>query len=351
MSDAMAPQVSPIDLAACRELMRGGSRSFFAASLLLPRAVREPACALYAFCRIADDEIDASGGSPHALEALRLRLDAVYRLAPTPHPADRALAAVVHRYHIPRALPEALLEGFAWDAQGRRYETFDDVCDYAARVAGAVGAMMALLMGVRGAEPLARACDLGVAMQLSNIARDVREDAAMGRLYLPCAWLRDDGLDPDAWLADPQPHPAIERAVLRLLAQADALYRRVDGGVARLPLPCRPGINAARRLYAAIGHEVRRRGPQAWHSRAVVPASRKAWLLAQAVVQLWPRGAGTAPPLPANRHLVHAAASAPPPLDDRPAVLDRTAWVIDLFDRLERQERARYPLRRPVRAS
>ncbi len=347
----MAPLVSPLDLAACRELMRGGSRSFFAASLLLPRTVREPACALYAFCRIADDEIDASGGSARALEALRTRLDAVYRLAPTSHPADRALAAVVHRFHIPRVLPEALLEGFEWDAQGRVYETFDEVCDYAARVAGTVGAMMALLMGVRGADAVARACDLGVAMQLSNIARDVREDAAMGRLYLPRAWLREDGLDPDGWLADPRPHAAIDRAVHRLLAEADALYRRVDGGLAHLPLPCRPGINAARRLYAAIGHEVRRRGHQAWHSRTVVPGSRKAWLLAQAVVQLWPRRGGAEPPLPANRHLVHAAASAPLPLDDQLAVTDRTAWVIDLFERLERQERARYPVRRPARAS
>ena len=98
---------------------------------------------------------------------------------------------------IPRALPEALLEGFAWDAAGRRYETLDEVEHYAARVAGCVGAMMTLVMGRRDPAILARACDLGVAMQLTNICRDVGEDARAGRLYLPLAWLRDNGIDPD----------------------------------------------------------------------------------------------------------------------------------------------------------
>ena len=120
--------------------------------------------------------------------------------------------------------------------------------------------MMALLMGVRTPEGLARACDLGVAMQLSNIARDVGEDARMGRLYLPQAWLVEAGIAPDARLAAPVFSPALGAVVRRLLDAADALYRRVDAGVARLPLACRPGINAARFLYAEIGHEVARSG-------------------------------------------------------------------------------------------
>ena len=120
-----------------------------------------------------------------------------------PMAADRALASVIARYAIPRAVPQALLEGFAWDREGRRYETLADLTAYAARVAGTVGAMMALLMDERRPEVLARACDLGVAMQFSNIARDVGEDARAGRLYLPQEWLREAGLDPEAWLAAP----------------------------------------------------------------------------------------------------------------------------------------------------
>lgn len=105
--------------------------------------------------------------------------------APQPSPADRALAAVVVRHGIPFALFEALLEGSDWDTAGRRYETLADLEACAARAAGSVGAITALLMDARGVEAPARACDLGVAMQLSNIARDVGEDAAAGRLYLP----------------------------------------------------------------------------------------------------------------------------------------------------------------------
>ncbi len=101
---------------------------------------------------------------------------------------------------MPRALPEALLEGLAWDAQARRYATLSDLYDYSARVAAAVGAMMCVLMGVRDADALARACDLGVAMQLTNIARDVGEDARERRLYLPLDWLAEAGIDPDAFL-------------------------------------------------------------------------------------------------------------------------------------------------------
>jgi phytoene synthase len=204
--DALAVTSAAADLAACRELLRNGSRTFLAASLLLPRAVHEPACALYAFCRLADDAVDgadASGDTTSAVQRLRERLALAYAGTPRPLAADRALADVVARFAIPRALPEALIEGFEWDATGRRYDTLQELSDYAARVAGSVGAMMSLVMGVRSAEAVARACDLGVAMQLSNIARDVGEDARMGRLYLPRQWLREAGIDADAWLAQP----------------------------------------------------------------------------------------------------------------------------------------------------
>lgn len=323
------------DLAACRAQLANGSRTFLAASLLLPRAVREPACALYAFCRLADDAVDNGDAKGDAVAQLRDRLARLYRGQPHAEPADRALAAVVQRFAIPIELPEALIEGFEWDADGRRYDTVDELEAYAARVAGTVGAMMALLMGVRDAAALARACELGVAMQLSNIARDVGEDARNGRLYLPRRWMHEAGLDPEGWLAAPAFDPRLAAVTRRLLRHADALYARVGAGVARLPLACRPSINAARYLYAAIGHEVERRGLDSVSARAVVPRRRKALLLARALVALAPSArAGAAPPLPATRFLVDAAASARPPVP-----LDGAAWVIDLFERLERRDR------------
>jgi 15-cis-phytoene synthase len=343
-----ASAISDDDISACRAMLHEGSLTFFAASLLLPRNVRDPASALYAFCRLADDVVDQSGGDANAVAQLRARLDGVYAGQPLAEPADRALAAVVARFGIPRALPDALIDGFSWDAEGRRYETLDELYDYAARVAGTVGAMMALLMGVRSPQGLARACDLGVAMQLSNIARDVGEDARMGRVYLPRLWLREAGIDADVWLGNPVFTPALGSVVQRLLEAADVLYRRVDAGVAQLPPGCRPGINAARYLYAEIGHEVARQGCDSVSRRAVVPSSRKAWLLTRSLAPVTAAPANAAPVLPAVQYLVDAAVAAPSPVP-KPAAAppwwnlqERVIWVIALFERLERADRSRY---------
>ena len=329
------------DLEACRTMLANGSRTFLAASWLLPQRVRRPACALYAFCRVADDAIDSAppGAVDAALASLRSRLDAAYRGQPADDPVDRAFHAVVRSHAIPRELPEALLDGFAWDASGRRYETLGDVLDYAARVAGAVGAMMALVMGARSAAALARACDLGTAMQLSNIARDVGEDARAGRLYLPLDWLRDAGIDADAWLAAPKFDARIGALVARLLECAEGLYARAAAGVAELPPDCRVGINAARYLYAEIGREVGRRNCNSVDSRAVVSRRRKAALLGRSMLALRPRRGQSTPALPSNRFLVDAAVAARPP--QREERSGRLVGLIDLFDRLERKDALR----------
>jgi phytoene synthase len=266
----------PADLAACRALLSNGSKSFHAASFFLPRAVRQPAAALYAFCRIADDAIDdCPDDQAVALAQLHARLDRIYAGDPDPDPVDRAFAGAVKRFHMPRELPEALLDGFAWDAEGRTYETISGVLDYSARVAAAVGAMMTALMGVRAPNVLARACDLGSAMQLTNICRDVGEDARNGRIYLPLDWLREAGIDPEAFLADPRFTPALGEVVKRVLdAGRHPLQTRRDRH-RQAARGCRPGIYAARLLYAEIGHEVARNGYDSVSRRAVVPGSRK----------------------------------------------------------------------------
>ena len=164
----------------CREAIREGSYSFHAASKLLPADIRDAALALYAFCRVADDEVDFGDNKPAAVLALRDRLDLAYAGRPRNAPADRAFAALIADYDMPRELPEALLEGLAWDGMERRYATLSDLRAYSARVASAVGAMMCVLMRVRDPNALARACDLGVAMQLTNIARDVGRGCTRG---------------------------------------------------------------------------------------------------------------------------------------------------------------------------
>ena len=306
------------DLKACERLMRGGSKTFFAASKVLPDRVRGPATALYAFCRLADDTIDVHsaehGGPAGAMAHLHERLSRLYAGRPAAVDADRALAVVVRRFGIPRALLLALLDGFEWDMVDRRYETLADLHGYAARVAGTVGAMMALIMGARSATALARACELGVAMQLTNIARDVGEDARLGRLYLPRDWMREAGLDPDAWLRNPVFTPALGSVVQKLLRHADELYHRAELGLAELPRDCRAAIQSARLVYAEIGREVERAGCDSVTRRAVVSSRRKLALVARAslaAVRL-PRRArlddGELLPLPAIAFLVDASA-------------------------------------------
>jgi phytoene synthase len=327
------------DLAACRELLASGSRTFYAASYLLPAGVRDAATALYAFCRLADDAVDGGADAAAAHAALSERLERAY--AGRALPADRAFAAVVHGYGIPIALPQALLEGFRWDAEARRYQTLDDLTAYATRVAGTVGAMMALLMGAREPAVLARACDLGIAMQFSNIARDVGEDARAGRLYLPLEWLAEAGIGAAAFLAAPRHTPALGSVVGRLLAVADQLYERAGTGIGELPLACRPGMQAARLLYAAIGAEVRRRGLDAVTGRAHVGAARKAELLARAVVAgLTPAVADASPTLPAARFVVDAAVAGTNASPARLRLSDRVIWMLELFERLEQREAA-----------
>ncbi|MDO9427186.1 MAG: squalene/phytoene synthase family protein, partial [Methylobacterium sp.] len=138
------PHAGAADHAACRAAIRTGSRSFFAASALLPPSIRRPAYGLYAFCRLSDDAVDdvAASGRPPAVARLRMRLARAYDGQPVDAPADRALADIVADHAIPQALPAALIEGLAWDAAGQRYETLADLTAYAARVAASVGAMM-----------------------------------------------------------------------------------------------------------------------------------------------------------------------------------------------------------------
>lgn len=316
------------DRRACREILRHGSKSFYAASLLLPSDVRDAAAALYAFCRVADNAVDEKDGSdptatPDVLAELDRRLDAVYSEDPLSGPVDRAFRSVVREYAIPRAVPAGLLEGLRWDEEGRRYEELSDLYGYAVRVGSTVGVMMTLVMGRRDAETLADAAELGMAMQLTNICRDVGEDARRERLYLPARPLRDSGVQIEAWLARPALRAEIAESVARLLEDADRLYARSWEGIARLPAQSRPAIRAASLLYAEIGNEIRRGGFDSVNRRAWTTRRTKLAILARAALSARvPRSAfpgaagavddadlGSDPARQAASELVHAASN------------------------------------------
>lgn len=306
--------IDPKDLDHCRDAIREGSYSFHAASKLLPAHVRDPALALYAFCRLADDEVDFGEDKPAAVLALSERLECAYQGRPRNNPTDRAFTAMIEEFDMPRALPEALLEGLAWDGMERRYASLSDLRSYSARVASAVGAMMCVLMRVRDEQALARACDLGVAMQLTNIARDVGEDARERRLYLPTDWLEEAGIDIEALFANPRPSPRLKKLTKRLLTEANKLYLRSEPGIGRLPLVARPGIFAARHCYDAIGRNLARMDHDSITTRATTTGGHKMRLLGLSVVRAaWASVTPESPviyarPLPETAFLVSAAA-------------------------------------------
>ncbi|MCL4144836.1 UNVERIFIED_CONTAM: hypothetical protein GTU68_040721 [Idotea baltica] len=238
---------------------------------------------------------------------------------------------------MPKALPDALLEGLAWDAQERRYADLSGVRSYSARVASAVGAMMCVLMRVRDADALARACDLGVAMQLTNISRDIGEDARAGRIYLPLNWFDEAGLNVQDFLNNPQPDPAIKRMTSRLLAEAHRLYLRSEAGVPALPRGSRMGIYAARFIYDGIGKQVRRSGLDSITQRAHTSKAQKVGWMGQAILRsglsmVTPRSPVLhARPLDEVAFLVDAASR-----QGRP--VGRTAALLNVLAQLQQRE-------------
>jgi 15-cis-phytoene synthase len=345
----------------CEAQMRHGSKSFYAASRLLPKRVRADATALYAFCRVADDAIDLApnaSAQAAALAHLHERLDHIYRAAPLAYAEDIMLAPVVLQHEIPRALLEALLEGFAWDAQVKRYETLDDLHEYCARVAGTVGVMMALLMGVRETKALNYAAELGTAMQLTNIARDVGEDARAGRLYLPKQWLREAGIDVTAWMQKPTVNTSICDTTERLLKVSDRLYHHAKQGIGKLPGDCQFAITSAAEVYAQIGVQVRQNKLDSINHRAIVSTRRKLALIARSALQskfarllAFGRVAANCNTdvEDANKFLVDAVKNAPSlagvggyirsVLPKERSFYGRTVWLFELSERLQERDR------------
>ncbi len=332
-------RLSVEERAHCVAAMRHGSTSFHAASLLLPTRIRLPARALYAFCRAGDDTVDLNTNGDCAANRLLARLDDIYAGQPGDITSDRAFAALVRAWSIPHAVPAAMIEGFQWDEAGRRYETLDALLDYCARVAGTVGVMMAILMGRRDHVVLARAADLGLAMQLTNIARDVGEDARQGRVYLPLDWLEAEGLSADQLIDRPRYTAALGNVVARLLAAADSYYARAVTGLASLPADCRPAILAAALVYREIGRGVAANGFNSVDDRAYTTSATKLRLAARAVGGwAFTSAIDEAPAHASTLFLVEAAAIATrKPLRGFDAKVDRAMELLTLLGTRERE--------------
>jgi phytoene synthase len=291
-----------------RLIIRRGSKSFAQAARLFDADTRASVYMLYAWCRHCDDAIDGQEAGfartdcspiPVAVRLAQIREHTLAALAGrAEQTVYQALAHVVMKHRIPHRHPLELLDGFAMDASGRTYSSADDTLDYCYHVAGVVGVMMAMIMGVRDGSALNRACDLGIAFQLTNIARDAIPDAEAGRLYLPGQWLDEAGVRPLKVTAS-ENRGRILAVVERLLDLADDYYASAQCGLSALPLRAAWAVATALSIYREIGQEVRRRGVEAWDERISISKRRRLTGMAQgglaALMTRSPRGVLSAP--------------------------------------------------------
>lgn len=264
-----------------------GSRSFRTASRLFDRTLREDVWQLYAWCRHCDDEIDGQdhghGGTALSGIERQARLDRLRRLTaralagePVDEPAFAAFQRVALRHKLAAEWPLALLDGFALDVEAHDFEGLEDVLGYCWGVAGVVGVMMATIMGSRDQQVLRRAQDLGIAFQLTNICRDVAEDARNGRVYLPAAWLRQAGIAPTPeGVLGAIGDEALFGVVRELLALADQYYASARVGLRHLPFRAALAVAAAQGIYREIGLVLLDRGAGGLARRTVVSRPRK----------------------------------------------------------------------------
>lgn len=274
---------------AASAIIRRHSASFSLASLLLEPLSRRRAHVLYAYCRRADDAIDlvAPARARGELDRLRSELGDVYAGASLMDPVASEFQRLVFEVGLPREYPDALLQGFELDVLGGRYATLVELYRYCWCVAGSVGAMMCHVLGAPSSPPIVHGVHLGMAMQLTNVCRDVAEDWSRGRLYVPTELLPGwESLGSSLGTLPPTPEQQrdLSQAVRRLLDAAEVFYRSGDAGLPSLPWRARVAVGTARRVYSAIGQRLLAGGADVSAPRVFVPASHKLWYTARAAL-------------------------------------------------------------------
>ena len=310
MTDATGPADRAATVAAARAIIAEGSKSFAAASTLFDRRTRERAWLLYAWCRRCDDLADGQElghgmtrvADPAArLAEIRDRSEAALAGRPVADPAFAALGLVAAETRMPRRFVDDLIAGFALDAEDWRPRSEADLLRYCYHVAGVVGCMMAVVMGVDPADEvtLDRACDLGLAFQLANIARDLMEDDAGGRCYLPVEWLVEMDIPPGQHMKPPF-RKRLTVLARRLTDRAAAYEASARGGTPALAYRSAWAVLAAAGIYGGIARKVAARGEHAWDHRVTTSRAEKLGLVARAAAQAAGRRRYLGTPRPAD---------------------------------------------------
>ncbi len=269
--NAASTPAPPDAWGACSASARAHGRTFYLASRFLPPPRQKAIHAIYAYCRIADDiadrspDIAAAAGGLNAWEA---------QISHPTDPVALAFAAVREQYGIPDAPVRDLLAGVRMDLNPAHYETWDDLRRYCYHVAGTVGLMTAPVLGCQQAAALPHAIDLGIAMQLTNVLRDVGEDASQGRLYLPLQDLARFGCDPESILGG-RPNGQFRQLLAFEIDRARAIYTQARLGYPALSPSGRLTALAGERLYATILTRIEENDFDVFNTRAHVSTGRK----------------------------------------------------------------------------
>ena len=317
-------------------LTRQYARTFYFASALLPPAQRKHAYAIYAFCRTADSLVDEAKEG-YTKEDIQARLSALRRFVQAPHtfvpdyPWTRAFQETLSSLAIPVYLFVELLNGVEMDLYKSRYATFAELYLYCYRVAGVVGQMMCYVYGLRDEASLSYAEKLGVAMQLTNILRDVGEDWQRGRLYIPEETLRQFGVS-EAEIGAGQATPAYEALIRDQIEQARAYYREAAPGIARIPsAPVRLTTLVMARLYEGILDKLEKHPAQNLTQRTALSRLEKYLLTGQTFLGVTPVGSK---PLPAFYQIAVALLLLLTPFAVVDTLTGAFAWMMGVSDSL-----------------
>ncbi|HEY8446590.1 MAG TPA: phytoene/squalene synthase family protein [Thermomicrobiales bacterium] len=272
-TDGDHPAIADDPWAVCEAIAREHGRTFFLASRFLPRRRRRAILAAYAYCRIADDLVDRSETqSPAAITAALAQWEDEL-IAPR-HPVAIAFAHARKEFDIPVEPVRDLLTGIRMDLAGTRFADWPALYTYAYHVAGTIGVIVAPILGCSDRRAIPMAAELGIAMQLTNILRDIGDDARHGRLYLPLDEIAAFGCDPDGIMRG-QPGGRFNELLALQARRARALYASAERGLRALPPRSRLTALVASRLYSEILTELERTNYPVFDTRAYVCASRK----------------------------------------------------------------------------
>jgi phytoene synthase len=269
----------------CESITKTHAKSFYFAAKFLPKHKRKPIYALYALCRKVDDEVDEIGENNEAeavraVERWRRKLEEIYEGKSENSSSEHqnhvftAWRDLLKSYKIPKKLPLELMQGVLMDTSINRYETFDELYVYCYRVASTVGLMSSEIFGYTNAKTLEYAEALGIAMQLTNILRDVKEDALMGRIYLPQEDLRRFDVSEEQIFANKYDENFISLMKFQI-GRAREYYRKSERGIPLLERDTRFTVLLASRIYARILDEIERQNYDVFQKRAHTTFSQK----------------------------------------------------------------------------